>query len=1580
LKKFTLRILAVAIVAFLILGLFFTPSERAATFFLDGFETGDTSAWGGTYLDSGCTFAASTTQKNTGTYSGKAYEPAFRICALAHIEVSAISTAYARCYVYYDDFPTTSSFQGCVILSGEGNDLTWLGVYNDAGTYKWKLVSINQGVSATLSTDNPVLHTWYCVELEWIKGASTAQVHFWLNGVSKLNQTGLSGNWNCDQLQVGLVASGRVSSSDMTVYVDDVIIADTGPIGPITGVQAHITPETTTVLINSANVTLTINPSGGTGTYAYQWYSAATGAITGATAQTIQITPGSVAGDYSFYAKVTSGGTTVQTDNTAVIHVVSALPLAVTATATSPTSIIPGGSVSFQATASNGTPPYSYQWKNRATGAIAGQTSYNPTIPFSTVGTYNIYVTVTDSASATADSTPDILVTVAAAVPIITLAPTGGSVGSTVTVTGTGFAASHVITIEYDGVTQVTVPSTVNSDGSGGFTCSFAVPVSSGCGARTVLASDGTNSASASFVVATDFSALPTNAPTYQYTPTYDGSNQSLHPDVAYFPSGWNGYFYWMVMTPYPWLNSYYENPSILASNDGVSWIVPTGLHNPIDSHGASDWFSDPSLLVLNNQLWCYYRSSDPPSGDRIYVKTSSNGVTWSERTQVLTGSINSLQSPAVEKVGSTYYMWVVDITPSPNKVVRRQSTDGLTWTNPIDITQIGSLPPGKEPWHLSVKYVSSASGYWMLLTDCDIGTNTVGAQMIFASSADGLSWVIKDGVFLDAGASGSWDESQIYRSTFLVSGNTLRIWYSAHNVAEAYHIGYTTASIARAYTLTVTTVGSGSVNLNSTGPYYYGDVVQLTAIPVAGWSFSGWSGALTGSANPTSLTVTGNMAVTAAFTQNTYTVSVTVLPSSAAGTVTPNTTGPYHYGDLVVLTESPGLGYTFSGWSGDGSGTGSTRSVTVTGNVAVTATFTQNTYPLIMYTVGQGSVVPGNQTFASGTVVDIKAINALGWNFAGWSGGASGSANTTVTMNGPVAVTATFIQNAYSLTVSTVGSGSVTKVPDQAVYAWGTNVTLTATPTTGWSFDHWSGDASGTVNLITVNITSDKTITAAFTQNTYALTATTSGSGSAVLNNTGPYHYGDTVQLTANPTVGWSFDHWSGDLSGSVNPTTILIDGNKAVTATFTRNVYTLTVTVVGSGSVNENNSGPHYYGDAVQLTAVPTVGWSFQSWSGGLAGSANPAVLILDSDKTVTATFTQNAYTLTISVSGQGSVSQSPDQATYTWGTNVTLNASAEIGWTFAGWSGDASGTTNPATVNMTGNMAVTATFTQNAYTLIVTTVGSGSVSRNNTESYRYGDVVELTAVPFTGWSFQSWSGDLLGSVNPSTIVINGNMAVTATFIQNAYSLTVSTVGSGSVVKVPDQASYRLGDVVQLTATSTAGWSFSVWSGDISGSVNPVSIIINGTTSVTATFSQNPYTPFSIFSNSTVTQLAFDSTSKVLEFTVSGPSGTYGFTNVTIAKTLISDISTLNITFDGKQMSYTVNDLTNYWSIYFTYHHSTHRVVMEFVSQQTKTLATHPNEVLLAVIGSAIFIPVMLAITIQRKRKSRNSTKRKN
>jgi uncharacterized repeat protein (TIGR02543 family) len=215
---------------------------------------------------------------------------------------------------------------------------------------------------------------------------------------------------------------------------------------------------------------------------------------------------------------------------------------------------------------------------------------------------------------------------------------------------------------------------------------------------------------------------------------------------------------------------------------------------------------------------------------------------------------------------------------------------------------------------------------------------------------------------------------------------------------------------------------------------------------------------------------------------------------------------------------------------------------------------------------------------------------------------------------------------------------------------------------------------------------------------------------------------------------------------------------------------IYTLSVQVSGQGSVTLNNTGPYYYyGDVVQLTAVPNVGWSFAGWSGSLTGSANPATLTMTSNMSVTAVFTQNQYTLTVNVVGSGSVSESPSQATYTWGTDVTMTANANAGWTFIGWSGDVSGTLNQIIVNMTGNMSVTATFTQNQYTLTVNAVGNGSVTLNNTGPYYYyGTVVQLTAVPSLGFGLQGWSGNLTGTANPATLTITGNMTVTATFIQ--------------------------------------------------------------------------------------------------------------------------------------------------------------------------------------------------------------------
>lgn len=94
----------------------------------------------------------------------------------------------------------------------------------------------------------------------------------------------------------------------------------------------------------------------------------------------------------------------------------------------------------------------------------------------------------------------------------LSLSPTNGVVGTTVTATGAGFAASATITITFGGATVTTSPSPCTSSTAGGFSCTFVIPTSP-AGATSVVASDGTNHASASFVVNPKITLSPTGGP-----------------------------------------------------------------------------------------------------------------------------------------------------------------------------------------------------------------------------------------------------------------------------------------------------------------------------------------------------------------------------------------------------------------------------------------------------------------------------------------------------------------------------------------------------------------------------------------------------------------------------------------------------------------------------------------------------------------------------------------------------------------------------------------------------------------------------------------------------------------------------------------------------------------------------------------------------------------------------------------------------------------------------------------------------------------------------------------------------------
>jgi hypothetical protein len=159
------------------------------------------------------------------------------------------------------------------------------------------------------------------------------------------------------------------------------------------------------------------------------------------------------------------------------------------------------------------------------------------------------------------------------------------------------------------------------------------------------------------------------------------------------------------------------------------------------------------------------------------------------------------------------------------------------------------------------------------------------------------------------------------------------------------------------------------------------------------------------------------------------------------------------------------------------------------------------------------------------------------------------------------------------------------------------------------------------------------------------------------------------------------------------------------------------------------------------------------------------------------------QYEYTLTV-VSAHGSVSKSPNQATYHYGDVVNISVSPVPGWAFAYWSGDLTGSSNPGVVSIYGSMVVVANYIQDDYTVTVDASHGTVVIDPNQATYHEGDVVKLTAIPSSGWVFDYWTGGLTGSTNPSSITVHGSISITAKFSKISSTSSVPTQTPVSII----------------------------------------------------------------------------------------------------------------------------------------------------------------------------------------------------
>jgi uncharacterized repeat protein (TIGR02543 family) len=136
----------------------------------------------------------------------------------------------------------------------------------------------------------------------------------------------------------------------------------------------------------------------------------------------------------------------------------------------------------------------------------------------------------------------------------------------------------------------------------------------------------------------------------------------------------------------------------------------------------------------------------------------------------------------------------------------------------------------------------------------------------------------------------------------------------------------------------------------------------------------------------------------------------------------------------------------------------------------------------------------------------------------------------------------------------------------------------------------------------------------------------------------------------------------------------------------------------------------------------------------------------------------------TQTLSISPEPANGTVTGAGTYDLGTTATLTATAAAGYLFTGWTGDASGMANPLSVVMDTSKTIGATFTTSTKTLTVSPAVDGTISGGG--SYAHGATATLAATPAEGYIFAEWTGDASGTANPLGVLMDANKLIGAVF----------------------------------------------------------------------------------------------------------------------------------------------------------------------------------------------------------------------
>ena len=374
---------------------------------------------------------------------------------------------------------------------------------------------------------------------------------------------------------------------------------------------------------------------------------------------------------------------------------------------------------------------------------------------------------------------------------------------------------------------------------------------------------------------------------------------------------------------------------------------------------------------------------------------------------------------------------------------------------------------------------------------------------------------------------------------------------------------------------------------------------------------------------------VTTDRTLVAHFTANTYTVSVSANPTNG-GTVSGG--GTFTYGQNCTVNATAATGYTFTNWTENGNvvSTNASYTFSVTANRTLVAHFTQNSYNVtVSANPTNGGTVTGGGTYTYGQNCTIIATPTNGYTFTNWTENGSfvsSSASFTFSVTANRNLVAHFTQNSYNVTVSAnpTNGGTVT---GGGTFTYGQSCTVNATAATGYTFTNWTenGNVVSTNASYTFSVTTNRTLVAHFTANTYTISVSASPTNGGTVSGGGTCTYGQSCTVNATPATGYSFIGWmeNGNTVSNNPRYTFTVTGNRTLVANFKVETYTIDATVNPAIGGEIIGAGTYEYGAQATLKVVPAEDFIFVNWTenGTVVSESEQYTFTVTGDRTLVA-----------------------------------------------------------------------------------------------------------------------------------------------------------------------------------------------------------------------------------------------------------------------------------------------------------------------------------------------------------------------